>query len=60
MIRNANLGVTMKKKENLKPRGARLSDEQWAKLERLGKKNQCTPSDVLRSLIDNFDERKTK
>lgn len=48
------------KKEILKPRGARLTDPQWSKLERIGKKHDCTPSDVLRFIIDNFNEKDMK
>lgn len=46
------------KKDKLKARGIRLLDEQWDKLERVAKARDCTPSDVVRHLINNLKERK--
>lgn len=48
----------MKKKDNLKARGFRCSDPQWEKLERVAKKQQCTPSDLLRDKIDQIPDIK--
>ncbi len=44
------------KKNTLKARGARYTDEQWAKIERIAKANGCYPSDVLRALADKAPE----
>lgn len=49
----------MNKKEIvLTGRGIRMSDEQWKKIVRISKKKDCTPSILIRGMIDRLKEDK--
>lgn len=50
----------MAKKETLKARGIRFSDETWAKLTKDAEKQECFVSDVVRSIVDDHYENKSK
>lgn len=45
-----------KEKVKLKARGFRVSDAQYSKLEKLAKKKKCTPSKIVRNMIDEYEE----
>lgn len=50
-------GVKMQK-ETLKHTGFRLGLEQREKIKKLAKKNKCTKSEVVRYIIDQYEEKK--
>lgn len=41
------------KKQRMKPRGIRFTDDQWSKLEADAAKEKATPSDVVRAIVDD-------
>ncbi len=49
------------KKENLKARGIRFSNDAWDKLCADAEKQSSTPSDIVRIIVDKFySEKKPK